>query len=133
MKHIAEAQEETKKYIIITSKDYADEFDYPVISIFSGKLRMLLLLHNEFFESIDVDEIYFGTNEFLSFNKKMIIDMINNAKEITTEELETLQKFKATSCGLDIIEHVYQNMLFRIKELGDPAYNQLIEELNNER
>ena len=106
------------KYIICTTEDYADEFDYPIISIFSEKAKNVIIMHNNFLKDDDFSEIYFGTNEYLSFEKDSIIDMIKNAKEIESSEIETLQKYNCINIGIDIVERALDILYDRAKENG---------------
>jgi len=106
------------KYIICTSEDYADEFDYPIISVFSEKAKNIIIMHNNFLNEDDFSEIYFGTNEYLSFKKDYIIDMIKNANKIEDSEIETLQKYNCINTGIDIVDHTLDILYDRAKENG---------------
>lgn len=80
------------KYIISTGFDYADEFDYPVCSIFTEdekKEALTELATNPF----TYKEFYFGTNEALSFDSSEIKKMITQAATISADEEKTFLKF----------------------------------------
>jgi len=110
--------DEQTKYIIMTSEDYADEFNYPIISVFTAKERNIILLHNNLLSNDDFDEIYFGTNEFFSFLKNEIIRYVREAKQITDEELEVLEKFRVLDLpGIDIVDHTIDRMAYKSESI----------------
>jgi hypothetical protein len=98
------------KYIICTSRDWADEFDYPIFSIFGEETRRIILLHNNYIDEEALEEVYFGSNEHFSFNRKEIIDMIQNAKEISVADINVLDKYTSGLAAFDIIDHILENM-----------------------
>ena len=94
------------KYIISTTADYADEFDYGVCSIFTEEQKQqALTIVNSYEQYGYKEEFYFGTNEALEFNKDDIIAMINNAQQITPEEEVIFLKFYH-GADLDIIKDI---------------------------
>ena len=97
-----------KIYLILTAMDYSDEFDYPVISVFSKKERSFILKNRK--KISKESEYYFGTNEALDFTRKEIVDLIESAEVISKKELKILEKYGALDTGLDIIERVTDNI-----------------------
>lgn len=65
------------------------------------------------------NEFYFGTNEALDFSVDDILSMIDNAKLITAEELEVLNKFKVLSLGINMLDRVRSHIIDAICE-DDP-------------
>jgi hypothetical protein len=99
-----------QRYIISGSYDYADEFNYPVLSIITEEQRDLLLKCEKLILNMDT-EFYFGTNESLSFKPNEIIDMINDAEPISEEEYIFFNKHQFIEQGsLDIIEGLISSM-----------------------
>ena len=96
--------------LICTERDYADEFDYPIISVITNEFEVMIRGRMKELKKFGVSftddqrEYYFDTNE--------IIDMIDNAKPITDAELEVLAKFGVTSLGIDIVSRVMDSEEF---------------------
>ncbi len=81
----------TKKLrLISTALDYADEFNYPVISVMSPEYWRTLLIHQSIFESVDIEEFSFGVNESIVSDTTEVLDLIKTAKEITLDEYKVL-------------------------------------------
>jgi len=98
-----------KMYAIIDQFDYADEFDYPVISLFTAKQRKFILKNkNKIPENY---EACFGANEYLEFTKEEIIEMFENAKEISKKEIKVLESFNIFEMGKDI----YDDLVYMIE------------------
>jgi len=92
--------EENKTYLINTSINYADEFDYPIQSIMSWKKIIEIL------KTIDEwKEICFGSNQCIYLDLDEIIDILLSGKEITEKEYDILIKFNILSTpSIDIID-----------------------------
>lgn len=108
--------------VFIKEYDYADEFDYPVVFAFKGDKQELIKLIKECEQYVDFtqeNEFYFGTNEALDFSVDDILSMIDNAKLITAEELEVLNKFKVLSLGINMLDRVRSHIIDAICE-DDP-------------
>jgi hypothetical protein len=106
-----------KNYIISTSVDYADEFYYPVISVFSEEIRNILIVHKSYLTDDMFEELYFGTNEFVTFKVSEIIEYIDKAQEISQEEIEVLTKYKMLDYNrINIIEEVLESLYDRVGE-----------------
>ena len=101
-------KKEKQKYIISTTMDYADEFDYPVISVFSAKTKNKILDNTNLIP--DDEEYYFGTNEYLELSAKEIIKLISSAKPISNDEIKILDKYEVFSMGLDIVASVSERI-----------------------
>lgn len=98
-------------YIISDSEDYADEFEYPIISFMTEEMRALIIMHilpvvtNEDFEQID-----FGTNEYLDLSRDRVKDMIVNAIEITPEEYRLLKEHMRHIPCVDIADYTVERL-----------------------
>jgi len=92
--------------IITTTKDYSDEFDYPIISIFKkeDKEKLLEIVRNA--DSDTYQELYFGTNEALYFTKDEVEELIHGAKEISDEDLAIVKPYLPRWASLDIINRI---------------------------
>ncbi len=103
-------------FLINTSEDYADEFDYPIISIFSSALRNYLVLKGfHFLKENDFEELYFGSNEELNLSLVKVKQMIQDAREVPPEQtmvIEELDKVPA----IDIIGRVCNMVHERLEE-----------------
>lgn len=92
-------------YIINASFNYADEFDYPVVSIMSNTTQFICANYPKFYKDADFEECYFGTNEFLSFDVSDIQDLFQDATYIQDEQLPDVKRF-LTSASYDIAGRV---------------------------
>ncbi len=93
--------------LINTSGDYADEFDYPVISFFSSALKNYLLLKGfHYLGDSDFAEVYFGSNEALSFTKNEVISLISNAEIIEEDYLNCARGYLQGVPCVDIIDYL---------------------------
>jgi hypothetical protein len=118
------------KYIICESKDWADEFDYPIFSIFGEKTKRTLLLYNNYLEDEDLTEIYFGTNEYFGFIRKEVVDMIQNAKEITESEIEVFDKYMSYPAAVDIVDRILELLYEKVDDIGNQDLLKKLEELD---
>ena len=110
--------------LINISEDYADEFDYPVISFFSSALKNYLLLKGLHYLTEDDLEFYFGTNEALRFDLDQIKSLISGATELDAEEIHYAKRYLTPVPGLDIIERIIDIIYDRIQETDpDEAAN----------
>lgn len=108
-------------FIINTDADYADEFDYPIVSVMTKNERDLILNTFNIWKDGNYDDIYFGTNEFLSFDAQEIYRMIEKAVEITDEEYKYFKRFSTSAC-VDIISEVEEELMERF---GYNSYSEI--------
>jgi len=94
-----------KMYAIIDQFDYADEFDYPVISLFTEKQRKFVLKNKK--KIPETYEACFGTNEYLEFSREEIIEMFENSEEISKKEIKVLERFGILNMGKDVFDDIY--------------------------
>ena len=94
-----------KYYLIKWSVDYADEFYYPIFSLYSWK-EMNKLWDNldELEENEEVNwRVNFWTNERIKFDIDMLKAFMENAEEIDKEEAERYNKIFEDIPAIDII------------------------------
>lgn len=109
-------------YIINTSADYADEFDYPVVSAMSDNLHSILTNLPFLYKDCDFEECYFGTNEYLSFHSKDIHTLITKATYVDKSTLRLVQPFLAHASWdpLDrILDHIGDNYDLDYRDLDN--------------
>lgn len=94
--------------IFISNEDWADEGDVFFCSIESEerlkKLRDLIDLYVELDLFPSSIEMYWGTNEFFDFTPEELKQFIDDAIDISEEELAVLNKFGIA--GFDIYERI---------------------------
>lgn len=97
--------------ILFITRDYADEFDYPIYSLMSDELYADVMEYLETKQdSHEVEEWTFGSNEFISLSRAEIYRiMLKEAKDISEHELQVLNKFVPSYVGLDIIEQLVES------------------------
>jgi hypothetical protein len=111
------------RYIINDTRDYADEFDYTIRSFLSREKINCLKENQEFITSVFEEsgdsefECYFGTNECFDLTISEFFDYIEDAKEITDAEYNTLMKYNC-AC-LDVVRNVVGKFLDRAYDLFD--------------
>lgn len=122
----------TKVYMIAKSKNWADEFDYPILSIFNEKTRNVILLHNNFLGDDDLEECYFGTNEYFSFEKDEVLDMIRNAEEVEGEDLKVAHRISSVFkwCSFDIADVVLDRMYNNACDEENEEMKKILEDLD---
>lgn len=103
-----------KYYMVVDSQDYADEFDYPILSIFNeAELAKFKAVKTKSIENgLDIGiehEIYFGSNEALNMTVSEMIDYIDDAQEITEVEYNFIND--NGFIGLDIFEYASDIMI----------------------
>lgn len=81
------------KYIINTSYNYGDEFDYPVFSVISESDRDKLISTYDIWKFEGKKAYSFGTNEELMFYSDKILNLINSAKPIDDSTFELVKPF----------------------------------------
>jgi hypothetical protein len=118
------------KYIICTSKDWSDEFDYPIFSIFGEKTRRVILLHNNYINDDDLEEIYFGTNEYFTFNHKEVVDMVQNAEKITDSEIEVFNKYMPRPAAVDIVDQILETMYYNAGNSENYDLEEMLKDLD---
>jgi len=95
---------------IVTTVDYADEFDYPIISIIPERLWRVLTLHSSSFDELEgLDYLGFGTNQGLSLDPGTLKSMVDNAIDITEDQATILKKIQYASVDIieDIMDYIY--------------------------
>ena len=110
-------------YIINDTRDYADEFYYTIRSFLTSEKINCLKENQEFITSVFEEcrgtefECYFGTNECFDLTISEFFDYIEDAKEITDAEYNTLMKYNC-AC-LDVVRNVVVKFLDRAYDLFD--------------
>ena len=92
------AKKTEKKYVVDTSFNWADEMDVDGFCILT---QSELDKYKKLFEEADDDETfnyYCGTNEDVELTKDKVLNMLNEAQEITPEELKIIEKFVPYGC-----------------------------------
>lgn len=97
------------KYIINTSYNYADEFDYPVFSIMSEIERDKLISTYDIWKFEGEKDYYFGTNEKLRFYSDDILDLIKTATPIDDTTFKTTEPF-FPKAYLNIADHILDRL-----------------------
>ena len=80
-------------YIINTSMDYADEFDYPVISLMTAEERQKHIDTYSTWSKNWNSEIYFGTNEELRIPADEALSLIEKAEAVTKEKFDLIAPY----------------------------------------
>lgn len=117
------------RYIINSTRDYADEFEYTIRSYLTEEKINCLNENREFIISVFEDtnnsefECYFGTNEWLDMDIYEFFDYVVDAKEISEKEYLVLKKYEVAS--LDVVNRVisyfldYSYDLFDVKDASE--------------
>lgn len=96
----------------INNIDWADEGDIFFFSIESEEnlqlMRELIKVLEELDLFDDEVEMYWGTNEYFNFESKDFIRFIDNAEDISEEELAVFNKFNVY--GFDIYERIFDEL-----------------------
>ena len=100
-------KKKTQKYMIVTSMDYADEFDYPIISLFTEVDKKTLEKKLKKGKFDWDDELGFGTNEALTVSLSEATEIFENAEEISDKKYKFLQDLDL--CGIDIVERMMES------------------------
>lgn len=91
----------------IASRDWSDEGDVFFFSVESEErlqaMKELINIYSEL-ELISSQEMYWGTNEWFDFGPGDFIDFVDNAKDISEEELAVFKKFSVS--GFNIYERI---------------------------
>ena len=82
-------------YIINTSADYADEFCYPVTAVMSDNYHHFCANYPSFYSDYDFSEVYFGSNEALSFTSEDITYMFRQATYVDDTTFKLIKPFMA--------------------------------------
>ena len=111
-----------EKYFLVTYEaDYADEFEVKGMKIFT-KAEYITFKNNQRYarhlerigeiETGDWEqiELYFGTNEWLSFDNVDEIIRALNVREITEQEYNTLKNLGLSSFGEDTIFNFFEDI-----------------------
>lgn len=111
------------RYIINSTRDYDDEFDYTIRSYLTQEKINCLNENRDFIISVFEDsdsakfECCFGTNEGFDISIHEFFDLILDAKEISEKEYLILKKFEIAS--LDIVDRVISYFLDHSYDLFD--------------
>jgi len=121
----------TKTYMIAKSENWSDEFDYPILSIFTEKTKNVILLHNNFFDDTDLEECYFGTNEYFSFKKEKVLNMIRSAEEVDYDDLKFAYKIreKFEYCSYDIVDDILESMYCNACDANNEEMKKILNDL----
>ena len=111
------------RYIINSTRDYADEFDYTIRSYLTQEKINCLNENRDFIISVFEDsdsaefECYFWTKEGFDISIHEFFDLILDAKQISEKEYLILKKFEIAS--LDIVDRVISYFLDHAYDLFD--------------
>lgn len=100
--------DETKFFLVDTTVNWADEMDVCGYAIYNGAELQKMI---DFVSEQDDDwvySVYLGTNEDTELSKEDVLEMLNNADEITAEQA-TFLKDKLWQCEEDIFENLYNS------------------------
>lgn len=96
----------------INNVDWADEGNVFFYSIESEENLQLMKELTKILEELDLFdddvEMYWGTNEFFAFNAEDFLEFIEDAKDISEEELAVFEKFNVY--GFDIYERILDEL-----------------------
>jgi 3-oxoacyl-[acyl-carrier-protein] synthase III len=87
-------------------------------------------LHNNYINDNDFKAIYFGTNEYLNFTRKEVIDMVQNAKEITNSEIEVFDRYMPHPAAIDIVDRILEAMYCNANNSKNYALEERLKKLN---
>ena len=93
-------------YIINTSMDYADEFDYPVISLMTAEERQKYIDTYSIWSKNWNSEIGFGTNEGLWIPADEALSLIEEAEAITKEKFGLIAPYLIEVPSVDITDDI---------------------------
>lgn len=102
-----------KYYMIVDSQDYADEFDYPILSTFNeAELAEFRAVEEGAIEKgleLGIErEVGFGTNEAFNMSIGDMINYVISAQEITKEEYNFVNN--NGFIGLDVFDYCLEMM-----------------------
>ena len=128
-----ELPEQTQHAIraILTTEDYADEFDYPIVSFMTETLRNFLLLHSGLIvrDTYNMCGFSFGTNEKIHLSPKEIIELIRKAKAIPSEDYSTIMKYmqEPIEAAIDIVSSIGDGIVYNASQSGE---TDIVDEFN---
>ena len=93
-------------YIINTRMDYADEFNYPVISLMTAEERQNYIDTYSTWSKNWNSEIYFGTNEGLWIPADEALSLIEKAEAVTKEKFDLIAPYLKKVPAVDIEYHI---------------------------
>lgn len=119
----------------INSRDWADEGDVFFFSVESEEnlkaLRELIDIYWDLGMLDDGTEMYWGTNEWFDFNADDYREFIDDAVDITDEELAVFDKFGVS--GFDIYDRISYDLKDRLLDYNYTEQRYIIpEHLNQE-
>lgn len=94
-------------YIINTGIDYADEFDYPVISLMTAEERQKYIDTYNIWSQDWNPEIYFGTNEALEITHSDVLDLITHATPVSSTEYDIIAPYLSSIPAVDITDDIF--------------------------
>jgi len=127
---------EDKIYRIATTENYADEFDYPIISYIDARTRNYLLLHQGLIPENCTDEMSFGTNEDISIPIKEALQLIMDAEEITIDQykIERNLYYEIAEASIDIADTIIDALAYNLRDTDETRLLTTFEEiLENQR
>jgi hypothetical protein len=103
--------------LLVSSLNYADEFDVAIVSLFSKKSFKALKKAGK--KKLNKSmSVCFGTNEDLDTTVGEVLDMMASAKTIKQKEIQVLEKFGLfnLSGSVDIVEKLKDRLEINISE-----------------
>ena len=111
----------SKYFLVRYSVDYADEFDVEGMKIFTEAEYNSFLDNQSYAKDLEekgerevgewgMIELYFGTNEFLSFDSVDEVIKALEVQEITEQEFNTLKSLGLDSFGESTIFSFFENI-----------------------
>jgi len=99
------------KKVLITSVNYADEFDVPVVSIFTKKEYKAIKIAAKGKKKKSM-EICFGTNESIEGTVGEFVDMLDSAVDVNKKEMAVLLKFGVNNIygTIDIVSELQDRL-----------------------
>ena len=115
----------------IKSRDWADEADVFFFSVTSEDILEAMRELIEIYVELDIlkgeTDMYWGTNEFFSFNANDYINFIDKAVDITKKEFAVFRKFDVSGFDiydkiLDVLEEELLNYNYTTKSYSIPEH-----------
>lgn len=111
----------SKFYLVRFTEDYADEFDVSGMKIFTEEEYVSFIDNQKYAKDLERKgeivtgefeeiELYFGTNEWLSFETVDEIIKALDVREITEQEFNTLKNLGLDSFGEQTIFNFFEDM-----------------------
>jgi len=97
-------------YLIATEQNFADEFDYPVISLVDKeKLDRAINIVSQYGYDYEF-EMGFGTNEDLCFRQYDLIEILWSAKPVTDAQVDFMKEHGLLfgSASLNVVDYIIE-------------------------